>query len=91
MLFLLSGPVEARHARAILVLFVTTTSVIGLAALAWNGVLDQTLVGWVAITLGVYLGGVVAGVYVFARLSDGRARAVSLGLMMLLGAIGLLL
>lgn len=90
-LFLLSGPVEARHARAILVLFVTVTSAIGLAALAWNGVLGRDLVRWILITLWIYLAGVVVGVRVFARLTDHRARAVSLGLMMLLGAVGLVL
>ena len=90
-LFLLSGPVEARHARAILVLFVTATSVIGLAALAWNGVLGGDLVRWILITLPVYLVGVVVGVRVFARLTDHRARWVSLGLMMALGALGLML
>jgi len=90
-LFLLSGPVEARHARAILVLFVTVTSVIGLAALAWNGVLGRDLVRWILLSLPVYLAGVVVGVRVFARLTDHRARWVSLGLMMLLGAIGLAL
>jgi uncharacterized membrane protein YfcA len=90
-LFLLSGPVEARHARAILVLFVTITSMIGLAALAWNGVLGRGLVSWILITTPIYLVGVVVGVRVFARLTDHRARTVSLGLMMLLGALGLAL
>lgn len=90
-LFLLSGPVEARHARAILVLFVTLTSAIGLAALAWNGVLGRDLARWILITLPLYLVGVVVGVRVFSRLADHRARAVSLGLMILLGALGLAL
>ena len=64
---------------------------IGLAALAWNGVLGRDLVRWILITLWIYLAGVVVGVRVFARLTDHRARAVSLGLMMLLGAVGLVL
>lgn len=90
-LFLLSGPVIARHARAILVMFVTVTSLIGLVALAWNGVLGRDLVRLILLTLPVYLVGVVVGVRVFARLTDGRARFVSLGLMLLLGALGLML
>ncbi len=90
-LFLLSGPVEARHARAILTLFVTTTSVIGLGALYWNGVLDNALVRWAILTLGIYLVGVVLGMKVFARLSDTRARYISLSLMIVLGLLGLAL
>ena len=45
----------------------------------------------ILITLPVYLVGVVVGVRVFARLTDHRARWVSLGLMMALGALGLML
>jgi uncharacterized protein len=88
-LFLLSGPSPARNTRAILTAFISATSLIGLAALLANGAITAPLMRASGLLTIVYLGAILVGMKLFARLSDHGARTVALGLMLLLGLAAL--
>lgn len=89
-LFLLSGPGSAAATRAILTAFISTTSFIGLAALAAGGALTLRLVLWSAGLTAVYLATLWLGMAAFSRLSEHGARTASLALMLVLGLMAML-
>ena len=89
-LYLLSGPDPVATTRANLTLYVTTVSVIGLAALAYHGVLDRAAAlasVWLA---PAYYIGLLAGTRVFPHLTDTRFRQLTLVLLIAV-SIGILL
>ena len=88
-LFLLSGPSPARNTRAILTVFISTTSCIGLAALLANGAITVPLMRASGLLAGVYLAAILIGMKLFSRLSDHGARTIALCLMLLLGVAAL--
>lgn len=85
-LYLLSGPDPAAVTRANLTLYVMVLSAAGLVALALGGLITlptlQTA-GWMALP---FVGGVVAGSRLFARLSDLRFRRTVMVFMMCVAA-----
>src|SRR5438105_1327284 len=68
-LFLLSGPGPVRGTRAILTAFISTTSLIGVAALVAAGAITLPLLIWSALLAVVYLAAIWIGMKLFAHLS----------------------
>lgn len=88
-LFLLSGPSPVRNTRAVLTMFISTTSLIGVIALFASGVITVPLLAWSALLAICYLAAIWAGMKAFAKLTDHGARTIALCLMLLLGAAAL--
>jgi uncharacterized protein len=88
-LYLLSGPDSAAVTRANLTLYVMVLSAAGLVALALGGLITLPTLysaAWMALP---FLGGVLAGARLFARLSDVRFRRTVMVFMMCI-ALGVL-
>ena len=80
-LYLLSGPDPVATTRANLTLYVTVTSVAGLAALWHHDVLDG-VAGWASLWLAPpYYAGLLGGTAVFPHLTDARFRQLTLVLL----------
>lgn len=80
-LYLLSGPDPVATTRANLTLFVTVTTLAGLAALWHHDALDRSALStslWLALP---YFLGLLAGTHVFPQLSDARFRQLTLVLL----------
>lgn len=89
-LYLLSGPDPIETTRANLTLYVTAISVIGLAALAYNGVLDAQAASTSLWLAPAYYAGLAGGVKLFSRFSDTRFRRFTL-MLLVASSIGILL
>lgn len=89
-LYLLSGPDPIETTRANLTLYLAVTSLIGIAMLAHQGVLDAHA-GWTSLLLApVYYAGLVLGMRLFLRFSDTRFRQFTL-LLLIAVSTGILL
>lgn len=88
-LFLLSGPGPVRGTRAILTAFISTTSLIGVAALVAAGAITLPLLLWSALLAVAYLAAIWIGMKLFSHLSDRSTRTIALYLMLLLGIAAL--
>jgi uncharacterized membrane protein YfcA len=83
---MLSGLRYTREApKGLSVAFISTTSLIGVAALVAAGAITLPLLIWSALLAAVYLAAIWIGMKLFAHLSDHSARAIALCLMLLLG------
>lgn len=89
-LYLLSGPDDARTTRATLAVFIAIVSVLGLATLAVRGVTTSggLLLGLAMMPL--FMVGVVFGSRIFSHLSEARFRRVTILLLMTVSAYVLL-
>jgi uncharacterized protein len=88
-LFLLSGPTSVHATRAILTVFISTTSLIGFIALFAGGAIDRALLVWSGLLAVCYLGAIGIGLRVFAHLTDDGVRTIALGLILLVGIAAL--
>lgn len=89
-LYLLSGPDSIETTRANLTLYVTVTSLVGIAVLWYQGIFDARA-GWTSLWLGpAYCVGLVGGVRAFPRFSDARFRQLTLVLLIVVST-GILL
>ena len=88
-LFLLSGPIPVRATRAILTVFISTTSLIGFIALFSGGAITGLLLAWSALLAVCYLGAIWIGMNMFAHLTDRGVRTIALVLMLLVGTAAL--
>ncbi|HJU24757.1 MAG TPA: sulfite exporter TauE/SafE family protein [Casimicrobiaceae bacterium] len=80
-LYLLSGPDPIETTRANLTLYVTATSLIGIAMLFQQGILDAHA-AWVSVWLApAYYAGLVSGARLFPRFNDARFRGFTLALL----------
>ncbi len=81
-LYLLSGPDTAAVTRANLTLYLVALSAAGLVALAFGGLVTLPTLQLAALMAVPFMGGVVAGSRLFARLSDLRFRRITMLFMM---------
>ncbi len=81
-LYLLSGPDSAAVTRANLTLYVMVLSAAGLVALTLGGLITMPTVHLAALMALPFVGGVLAGSRLFARLSDLRFRRTVMVFMM---------
>lgn len=88
-LYLLSGPDPIEVTRANLTLYVVVISAAGLAALAWQRVIDAQALTIALLMTPTYALGVIAGSRLFSRFSDQRFRQLTLS-MMLVVSVGVL-
>lgn len=88
-LYLLSGPDPVAVTRANLTLYIVVISMAGLVMLAASGILDGRTLGIAAWLTPGFLGGVLIGSRLFARLSDARFRRLTICFMLLV-ALGVL-
>ena len=88
-LYLLSGPDRSDVTRVNLTVFVTITSLVGLAAVLLSGNAHEDVGGLVAGLAVPYLAGVWVGGHLFARLNDALVRRLALALMLAGGLFGL--
>ena len=80
-LYLLSGPDAIENTRANLTLYVTATSIVGIAALWAHGVLDAHA-AWTSLLLApAFYVGLAGGTRLFPRFSDARFRQFALVVM----------
>ena len=89
-LFLLSGTNPVRNTRAILTLFISTTSLIGVLALFAAGAVTPALLVRSALLAICYLATIWLGMKAFAHLTDRGVRTIALCLMLLAGVAALI-
>ena len=85
-LYLLSGPDSAAVTRANLTVYVAASSVFGLAALAWRGMVAPEVLALGLCIAPLFSFGVVMGARIFHRLSEQRFRRLTIVLMMVVSA-----
>ncbi|HEX6795966.1 MAG TPA: sulfite exporter TauE/SafE family protein [Casimicrobiaceae bacterium] len=80
-LYLLSGPDPIETTRANLTLYVTATSLIGIAMLLQQGIFDARA-AWTSLWLApAYYAGLIGGIRLFPRFNDQRFRRFTLALL----------
>jgi uncharacterized membrane protein YfcA len=90
-LFLLSGPDPARNTRAILTVFISITSLMGVGASLFVGGVAAPPLLWTGLLTMLYLAATFLGMKVFHRLNDFGARLIALSLMLVFGALAILI
>ncbi|MEH2511057.1 putative membrane protein YfcA [Nitrobacteraceae bacterium AZCC 1564] len=86
-LFLLSGPDPAKTTRAILTVFISITSLVGVVATLHNAERSAPPASWVCLLCVIYLGSIFVGMKLFHKLNDFGARLIALTLMLIFGVI----
>jgi hypothetical protein len=89
-LYLLASPDSQAVTRANLTVFVTAISVIGLVMLLAIGAVTAALAAYAGIMIIPFLLATWLGGKLFGRMNGSSVRAVALGLMLFVGAVGLL-
>ena len=89
-LYLLSGPDPVHVTRANLTLYVVFISIAGLVMLAGRGLLDGPGMLTALLLAPMFFGGVIAGSWIFKRVSERRFRQVTLVLLVAV-SIGIVL
>ncbi len=89
-LYLLSGPDPVHVTRANLTLYVVFISIAGLVMLAGRGLLDSPGMLTALLLAPMFFGGVIAGSWIFKRVSERRFRQVTLVLLVAV-SIGIVL
>jgi hypothetical protein len=90
-LLLLSGPDPAPVTRAILTVFVSITSLIGLVTTLWVAGVEAPPLPWASALSVIYLGSTFVGMKLFASLNGSTARIISLSLMLIVGTLAIVL
>lgn len=88
-LYLLASPDPASVTRANLTLFVALISSIGLASLAWRGVVGAPALWLAAAAALPFLGGLYLGTRAFARLHSARMRRLTILFMLAVAVLAL--